>query len=510
VTLRPDDDSAADDDRHHADARIETKRPGYLANFTFEEVESDDGDKNKRDRVGLSAPAIARLLSAQSEDWPRRVGSALFVPDGDHGPLWLTKVHDLFGWIQSLYPENDGQNVVHWAERSTGMVSRSEFHAYLQQTATRYEAVESSPHEPPLPGHYYIHPALEGGDGTALAGLLARFTPYSEDDAELIRAFFLTLVWGGEYGKRPAFLITGPDEDPEMGRGTGKTTIVRLASRLVGGTFDVRPNDDWTEVMKRLLSNTACSTQRVILIDNVKSSRFSWADVEAVITAERINGRKLFVGDGARPNTFLVAITLNGASLSKDLSQRSVIIKLDRPKYAGDWEEQTAEYIAVHRWAILGGLVAHLQRPVKMLPSFSRWGDWERDVLGRLAEPERLQNLICERRGAVDDDDDEADLIREAIVDELRVRGHGDAAICGVRITAAVMTDIVNRALNERLTTTSAGTKLKSFAGAIKELRKGIINGRKVWLWCGENYPANAKLWPLNDLPEHLSGRRRR
>src|SRR5262249_39709613 len=163
-------------------------------------------------------------------------------------------------------------------------------------------SVESAPHEPLLNGHYYIHPPIEGAGGKALAGLLARFTPYTEDDALLIEAFFLSLFWGGPYGLRPAWLITGPDDDPEMGRGIGKTRLVAMAGRLVGGTFDIRPTDPWDDIIRRLLSSTECATQRLILIDNVKTHRFSWADIENLITAEFVNGRKMFVGDGRRPN----------------------------------------------------------------------------------------------------------------------------------------------------------------------------------------------------------------
>jgi hypothetical protein len=455
--------------------------PG-LTNYRKESRQ--DGKRARDVRIGLPAEHIRLRLSEKTGDWPRRVGKALFVPDGERGPLWLTKTAEVFAWAHAaVRAPHPAASAVRWADRGEDLVSRSEFEAYLRQTATRYEAVEGAPHEPPLPDCFYIHPAPAGGDGAALDGLLRRFAPATPEDAYLIAALLLTLVWGGPPGQRPAFLLTAEDGDPQMGRGVGKTTLARVAAALVGGTFDVRPGDAWDEVVKRLLSDTACATQRVMLIDNVKTLRFSWADVEAFITSERVNGRKLYAGDGTRPNTFTVVITLNGASLSNDLAQRCVVVKLRRPEHSGDWEGETHAYVARHRWAIVGDLLALLRRPAAALTSFCRWGLWEREVLARLPEPEKLQEVIGRRREAVDDDAEEADLIREAIVEELKARGHGDPEECGVRFPAAVLAEIVGRALNERLTTTASGTKLKALGGAIPELQKRVSRGRKEWVW---------------------------
>lgn len=435
--------------------------------------------------IGLSAQIIRTRLSAKTGDWPRRVGSALFVPDGNRGPLFLTKPVDLFAWIQCIFPSNS-ENLIQWSDRGTTMVSRTELHAYLSQTATRYEAIESAPHEPMLEGHFYIHPTVSDGDGAALETLLARFAPATIEDLQLIKAFLLTLAWGGPYGQRPAFLFTGQDDDDHMGRGLGKTTLVRMVARLFGGTFDIRLDDDWGDVIKRLLSNTECATQRVVLLDNVKRARFSWGDLEAFITSERINGRKMYVGDSSRPNGFTVAITLNGASLSKDLAQRCIIVKLRRPIYSGNWESDTAAFIDAHRWKIVGDLLAILKRPVIQLASFSRWGIWQHEILGRLECPEVLARLIQERRDGVDDDQEEAELIRDAIANELQVRGHGDPDRTSTRIPASVMAQIVGQALNERLSTTAVGTKLRSMAGAIPELTKAKSGSRRYWLWSGK------------------------
>ena len=475
-----------------------------LKNFQIVKIVDDKG-KEEDEEVPLPAAMIAHDLIRQTRGWPRRVNSSLFVRDGDNGPLWLSKPNELFAWMQRGLPiTNPDYPSVHWKDKGNGLTSKGEFDAYLQQTVTHYESVESAPHYPKITGHYYIHPPIPTVDISGkLDALLKWFKPATDEDGLLLVAWLLTLFWGGPYGQRPAFLFTGEDDDKEMGRGIGKTTLVRMSAKLCGGTFDIRQTDKWDEVLKRLLSNTACSTQRVMSLDNIKTHRFSWADVEALITSENVNGRKLYVGDGRRPNTFVVAITLNGASLSKDLAQRCVIVKMKRPTYSGNWESDLAAFIDANRWEIIGDIIALLKTPVQKIAGFTRWGTWERDIIGRLPNPEALQKLIRERREAVDDDQEEADLIRDAIAQELRERGHGEPNEAGVRIPAAAMAEIVGKALSEKLTTTTAGTKLKAIGGAIPELTKKTYCGRKLWLWTGRDRNPTQTSEELRERPFH-------
>lgn len=90
-----------------------------------------------------------------------------------------------------------------------------------------------------------------------------------------------------------------------------------MASRLVGGHLDIRATDDFNRTMARLLS-PGTLTKRVALLDNVMTLRFSWSDLEALVSGSRINGHLLYVGDSSRPNTLTWFITMNGANMSKD------------------------------------------------------------------------------------------------------------------------------------------------------------------------------------------------
>ena len=105
--------------------------------------------------------------------------------------------------------------------------------------------------------------------------------------------------------------------------------------------------------------------------------------------------------------------------------------------------------------------------------------------MGRLQSPEALQDLNIKRRDDVDDDDEEATLIREAIVEQLKASGR-DYKTAGVKFKTGTMAQIVNGALNERLSTTAVTTKLKAIGlRAIPELTKGIFDGCTIWKWIG-------------------------
>lgn len=105
---------------------------------------------------------------------------------------------------------------------------------------------------------------------------------------------------------------------------------------LYGGQLDVTAGEDIEQLKTRMLS-PAARTKRVMLFDNVKSMRLSWAELEALITTSVISGRQLYSGEGQRPNLLTWFITLNGVSMATDMAQRSVIIKVTRGRNSGPW-----------------------------------------------------------------------------------------------------------------------------------------------------------------------------
>ena len=235
-----------------------------------------DGEEPKATPLPLANVAADLLKKTDGE--LRRVEQNLFThaasdPDVD----WLTSPPALFGWIQHRL------GVIEW-RRGTGFVNREEFYCQVQRIAPACKAVELLPHWPPIPGHYYACGTPPAGDGAALAGLLHLYCWASEIDAELAMAMYATGAWGGSAGQRPAFMLTALG-----GRGRGKSRAAQHLARCFGGYVDISAQEEIGNIKSRLLSPDA-QCKRFALLDNLKSLRFSWAELESLITSDVVSG----------------------------------------------------------------------------------------------------------------------------------------------------------------------------------------------------------------------------
>ena len=312
--------------------------------------------------------------------WPRRVNDQLFVDDGEVRYL---------GTCPKLFAELGYSARVEWSQ-ADGMIAKREFFEALGQRVKSYRAIEHAPHHPRIPEHYYACGDVESGDGRCLAWLLQRLYPATEVDRYLIVLMLATVFWGGPAGQRPAFVVTAD------GRGAGKTTLAAVAGELSQGVIDVGAREDVAKIKERLLTPEA-RDKRIVQIDNIKAHKFSSAEVEALITAPVISGRELYHGESQRPNTVLWVMTMNGVSLSKDVAQRSIIIRLRKPEYSERWHEETFSFIREHRREIVADLLAFLRADGVSMRGFSRWGVWERAVMAR-KQPGGMGSG-CGRRG---------------------------------------------------------------------------------------------------------------
>jgi hypothetical protein len=420
---------------------------------------------------------IIRRAKTRCGDWPRRMASVLFVHHGD-AIGFIEKPPALFGYFGGICGEPP--RFITNPECHT----KPEVFEEFRRTATAYDAIERSPHEPVLPGHYYACPILEPGDGEHLRELVGRFNPATPIDGDLITALFATLVWGGAGGRRPAFCVTSDD-----GRGAGKTALVNAAGYLVGGTLEVVANEDAARIKTRLLSPEGL-LKRVVLLDNAKTRCLSWADLEGMITSPVISGHRLFTGEMVRPNVITWCITMNGGSYSTDLAQRSVFIKVAKPKYAGTWEESLREFIDQNRQAIFADLVRFLRGPRFELSKFTRWGAWERDVLSRLPEPSEAQAVIIERQQAADAEVEESEVIGDYFRSRIETAGYS-VDFARVFIPSNTARDWLAVSTGEKFTTIAASRTLGQFIDEGKlvnlERNKSRAMGRG-FVWLGENW----------------------
>lgn len=376
----------------------------------------------EKKQVARPLPELVRECQQVMRGWPRRVNDQLFVDDGEIRYLQTCpKLFAALGYSAQ----------VEWSQ-ADGMVAKREFFEALAQRVKSYRAIEHAPHHPRIPEHYYACGEVESGDGRCLAWLMRRLFPATPEDRYLIVLMLATVFWGGPAGQRPAFVVTAD------GRGAGKTTLAAVAGELSQGVIDVGAREDVAKIKERLLTPEA-RDKRIVQIDNIKAHKFSSAEVEALITAPVISGRELYHGESQRPNTVLWVMTMNGVSLSKDVAQRSIIIRLRKPVYSESWHEETFSFIREHRREIVADLLAFLRAPGVKMDGFSRWGVWERAVMARDmpaewdletaavvfgAELDDVRRLVQERQESCDVDTEEASMFEEYVAEQLRELGY--------------------------------------------------------------------------------------
>lgn len=463
-------------DRRAADCSDSSEDEGEdkpaVRNFEMIEVQTEDGLQSEASP--LSITEVERDIKDLTGDWPRNVGGQLFIPrSGGRGISWLPDADALFAYLG--YATNRPPII----KSGAGFHPKREIFSHLQRQTTSYVAVEELPHEPPIANHFYACPAVASGTGDTLRNLVNRFSPETEIDRDLIWAAFVTPFLGSDGGTRPAFCITAPD------RGAGKSKLVKFIAQLAGGLLDISSNEDIATLKTRLLS-TEATAKRIVLFDNIKTSKLSWAELEALITSSTVSGKRMYVGEWQRPNTFTYFLTMNGASFSRDMAQRCVVIKLRMPDYSGDWEAETQEFIETNRESLISDVVGFLRTQPSDLKRISRWGIWDRAVVARLPEPNEAQAVILERQCGVDVDREESEVIEDCFASRLAHLGY-DVANDRVFIPSSIACRWLGWALNDRLTSTKSTQMLnqriedQSFTRLVKCRNRVVGRGFEFW-----------------------------
>ncbi|APZ91307.1 hypothetical protein [Fuerstiella marisgermanici] len=363
-----------------------------LANHETETTKEDGGDgKETVVTTPLSLQEIKENLHAATGGWPKVTRGRLFVHEGDEDVRFLESPHQLFAWIGSR------MNAPPHFKRDSFLHTKEEFYQHLIFESEEFSRVETFPEFPQQADVYYAHRELETGDGSHLEKMLDYFLPATDADRTLIKSMICTLVSGIEYGQRPLFVISSPD------RNAGKTSLAQNVSLLVGGFLKWSERQDFDKFGARLLSSEG-RAKRVVLIDNVKSGRFSHDELESVITLETISGRQNNVGESSRQNNLNWILTVNGPSMSRDISTRAIPIQIRMPKRRDDYTESVRSFIREHLWDILEDCIAELQRPVQDVSGSTRFDSWDRGVLKRLEGAGDVLQVIASRQGGMDVD----------------------------------------------------------------------------------------------------------
>lgn len=374
---------------------------------------------NYSNDVPLAIDEVCDSLLQLTGGWPKCVSGALCYRH--EGQLSTLKdAAALFAWIGG-YAQCD------W-RRGAKAVTKEEFFNRLTQRET-WEWATPFPHFPRIEGVLYLRKRPKAEQNGKLDQLLDYFCPKTKLDRELMRALVLTEFWGGRPGKRPQFAIVAEEAvDREGGRGTGKTAAAQHLASLVGGCIDLDPQGGRERICTTLLS-PASWNQRVVLVDNLKTSRYSNDLFEKLITRDEITGHRMYKGFAKRPNLLTWVITVNGAYFSTDMAQRSVIIRLKRPPMAiEDWDARVARFIKRNGDAIIADVRWHLEKkePAK-LAAIDRWGSWCLNVLARCNTPDALLRTLDERRQVIDADKAELEMAEQHLQKyiESHFRGRG-------------------------------------------------------------------------------------
>jgi hypothetical protein len=333
----------------------------------------------------------------------------------------LKNPESLFAWLRLRFS-------VDWSNGSGTTTSKAEFFESLIQRCLKYRGREIYPHYPPVEGIFYTSTENEHSSGARLRQLVDFFSPATDEDRQLIIAMILTLFWGGPGGQRPMFVITSNEMNESQGRGTGKTILSTLVADLCGGCLDISQSEDIAKIKTRLLSAAdPGKVPRIVRLDNVKTRRLSWAEIEALITTADVSGHGMYRGDSQKLNLYTLMLTVNGASLSKDLALRSVEIRLKRPVYRAGWLEEVRAFMSVHKTQIIGDAIWMLQSQGVELPQegTTRWGNWEKAILSRVVQPEKVRKLIVTRQTEMDDDKNESESFVEFLAERSASYGFG-------------------------------------------------------------------------------------
>jgi len=438
--------------------------------------------------MAVSLADVASEIRERADGAPFVANGCLFVHRGDE-IHWLERTEDVFGWLA----DHGGAN---WYA-GPSFPTKPELRAFVKRTSKQFEAIERYPHEPRIDGHYYMCGESAEGDGSHLQQLLDMFSPETTIDRDLLQAFAMTIAWGGPGGSRPGFILTAD------GRGFGKTTTVEKIASIFGGCVSFSITDKAKDLKERLLSTDALA-RRVAFLDNIKTNKLSSGDLEALLTASEISGKRMYHGDATRPNTITWAFTLNGVALSKDMSERCVIIRMKKPTFSGDWAANISAFINDNRQHLIADIIAALRGERFKLDKYSRWGLWEREVLERLPEPNEAQRVIQERAAAVDSDLEEADIIADGFRGNLARLGYS-VDVEQVFIPSKIAADWFSQITGDKIRTVAACRTVNQMIqeGQLPFMKKNTHNGwGRGFVWSPEEADIDTAI--ATDIEERM------
>jgi hypothetical protein len=424
-------------------------------NFRWVEKGSPDG-KSKDIREPIHINELISEVHRRFWNFPRKVGSFLFDHDRTTGEIRaIPDSRTLCAWIA----EKSGHQV-NWA-KIEGAVTQEQLFPSLDFNCQKYNLISEVPSWPARTDVYYTHGLLPEptSDARYFNELSSFFNPDTPEDATLLRVMFASPLYFRPKIDRPIWVI-----DSTTGQESGKTKLVEMLSYLYGGDGEsgspiwvdykqINGENNYGTILKRLLSSDG-RKKHIFLLDNVVGY-FKCSALATLATQGEITGMAPYGhGEETRPNDLTYVITVNSASLDRDLISRSFFINIKRPDIVvKEWERNIIRYIQAHRLQIIADIIGILERgPTFSFTPATRFKTWESEIMapiiGNKDQYEQVFKRNMERKTDADGELHEAEDIRALIRNKLE-----DAALnpnkCDCWFPVKVMADIAREAVSD-------------------------------------------------------------
>lgn len=313
-----------------------------------------------RKQVAKDIDEVRADVQAAMKDWPFRLPYRVLFLDDSSGKVRFIETPVEFMTILKEYATVkfcDGQD-----ENDKNYVSSAElFASFCGSNYIRmWNAVEEYPYEPKLEGHYITWRPLEGYEpkGEYFVKLLGMFDNIVDAVSKAVfAAAICTPIWGGPYGKRPAFVHTA--KKPR----SGKTTAAEVIGQLCGEVLAIDTDKRAEERLKERWLSPEGLKKRVGLLDNLKRTLNSEL-MDQLVSIKSISGKVLGVGEGSRPNVITYFITANNVKLSPDFARRCFYVEFTPPDTSVEWEMRLNDFMKAHSKKVVADILYILAQPV--------------------------------------------------------------------------------------------------------------------------------------------------
>ena len=385
-------------------------------------------------------------------NYPRVVADTIFDFNRETQEInMLVSVEAFVGWLNSTT-----RNPINF-KKGPQFIKPPELFCEFKRQGRRYRGVSYSATYPE--NHNYFNPTIQmnefkpSKDHHHFEHLINFFNPYNSTDRVLIKAFFASALYFRDCVVRPLWIVDSNTGEQQLGsqnhngKGIGKTTLVKMVAKLIGGNnpnynqpFACKAEDflrpqDYEEFKARILSPDGYN-KKVVLLDNV-SHYFNSDQFAGLLTETAFSGRpKYGRGEITRENDLTFTITCNSGSFSVDIINRAMFICLEKPKnYSGDWVMKIETYLRNYRGLIIADIIDILAKSAKMPEGtqLTRYAVWEKEVLWPMCDANDLVydtvlNVMRERRDHKDGDKEEGEELCEFIAKALENQGYNPDA----------------------------------------------------------------------------------